>query len=69
MKKYLRVLLMLLFGLSLFSDIAVAIYVLPIAVALLTAAKFSWLLGCAVISLAILRLIKIRLDIETKEEG
>lgn len=69
MKKYLKALLLLLFGLSLFSDIAVAIYVLPIAIALLTAAKFSWLLGCALISLAVLRLIKIRLEIETKEEG
>ena len=69
MKKYLDLILLLLFGISLFSDVFVGIYLFVIALPLLVAAKFSSLLGIAVIVLAILRFLKRHFEHKAKEEG
>jgi hypothetical protein len=69
MKKHLDLVLLLLFGISLFSEIMVAIYLLVIGFPLLVAAKYSVLVGVAVISLAVLKFLKRRLGDKLKEEG
>lgn len=69
MKKHLDLVLLLLFGVSLFSEIMVAIYLLVIGFPLLVAAKYSVLVGVAIISLAVLKFLKRRLSDKLKEEG
>jgi predicted ABC-type exoprotein transport system permease subunit len=69
MRKHLDLLLLILFGVSLFSDIFVGVYLLLIAFPLLVAAKFSNLLGIGIISLASLKILKRHLKDKAREEG
>ena len=69
MRKHLDLILLLLFGVSLFSEIMVAIYLFIIAFPLLVAAKYSSFLGTGIISFAALRLLKRHFEGKAKEEG
>lgn len=69
MRKHLDLVLLLLFGVSLFSDVFVGIYLFIITLPLLVAAKFSHLLATAIISFATLRLLKRYFEGKAKEEG
>lgn len=69
MRKHLDLLLLLLFGVSLFSDIFVGVYLLLIAFPLLVAAKFSNLLAIGIIALALLKILKRHFQSKIKEEG
>ena len=69
MRKYLDLILLLLFGISLFSDVFVGIYLLIIAFPLLVAAKFSSMLATGIISFATLKLLKRYFEGRAKEEG
>jgi hypothetical protein len=69
MRKYLDLLLLLLFGISLFSDVFVGIYLLLACFPILVAAKFSNLLATGIISFAFLRILKRYFEGKAKEEG
>ena len=69
MKKHLDLVLLLLFGISLFSEIMVAVYLLAVGFPLLVAAKYSILVGTAIIVFAVLKFLKRRLRNTLKEEG
>jgi predicted ABC-type exoprotein transport system permease subunit len=69
MRKHLDLILLLLFGISLFSDVFVGIYLFLVCFPLLVAAKFSTLLGIGIIVLASLRILKRHFQSKIKEEG
>jgi predicted ABC-type exoprotein transport system permease subunit len=69
MRKHLDLLLLLLFGISLFSDVFVGIYLFLICFPLLVAAKLSNLLGVGIIALALLKILKRHFQSKIKEEG
>lgn len=69
MRKHLDLLLLLLFGISLFSDVFVGIYLLLICFPLLVAAKFSNLLGIGIIGFVTVRVLKRYFEDKAKEEG
>jgi len=57
MKKNLDLILLILFGISLFSDVFVGIYLFLIFLPLTVAAKYSNLLGVAIVILTTLRIL------------
>jgi hypothetical protein len=69
MRKHLDLLLLLLFGISLFSDVFVGIYLLLACFPLLVAAKFSNLVAIAIIVIASLKILKRHFEDKAKEEG
>jgi hypothetical protein len=69
MRKHLDLLLLLLFGISLFSDVFVGIYLLLACFPLLVAAKFSNLLAIGIIVIASLKILKRHFEDRAKEEG
>jgi hypothetical protein len=69
MKKYLKSLLLLLLGVTMFIDIFVAIYVFTLGTLMLVAAKFSYLVGLYIIGLASIKIFKIYVGSKMSEEG
>jgi predicted ABC-type exoprotein transport system permease subunit len=69
MKKHLNLLLLLLFGISLFNNAFVGIYLFLVCFPLLVAAKLSHLLGMGVIVFAAVKFLRRRPQDKAKEEG
>lgn len=69
MRKHLDLLLLLLFGISLFSDVFVGIYLFLVCFPILVAAKFSHLLATGIVAFAFLRILKRYFEDKAKEEG
>ena len=69
MKKYLSSILLLLFGVTLFSDAMIGIYLFIIGLPILVAVKFSHLFGAAIVVLAVLKILKRHFEVNAREEG